>query len=375
MDVYRALGIDPIINAAGTLTVLGCSLMPPEVVDAMAAASRAFVDMHELHLAAGRRLAELIGVEAVHVCDGGAAGIAVMAAACLAGSDPARIARLPDTAGMKRKFIVQQAHRTSFDQAVRVAGGELVEVGADAAAMAAAIDDQTAAIFHTIAWSCTEPALSLPEVVAIAHKAGVPVMVDAAAEVPPLANLTRFLAEGADLVTFSGGKAMRGPQASGLILGRADLVEACRRNSNPHASVGRPMKVGKEEIIGLVRAVELYVSKDHAAEMALWERRVAYVLEAVADLPHVRAWRQFPFGIGQLIPHAAVTWDESAVGISADAVASRLKEGRPRIAVQVFKPKEVGAGLGELRIQPHTLREGEEVIVARRLRECLSEPS
>lgn len=374
MDVYRELGVEPIINAAGTLTVLGGSLMPPEVTDAMAAASRAFVNMRELHEAAGRRIAELIGAEAAHVTSGAAAGITLMAAACMAGSDPKRIAQLPDTTGMRSLFVVQRSHRNPYDQALRVAGGRFLDIDANAAQLQeAAAREEVAGVFYTVAWFCRGESLALPQVVEIAHRHGKPVLVDAAAEVPPVENLRRFLAEGADLVAFSGGKAIRGPQCTGLLLGRRDLIEACALNDNPNYGVGRPMKVGKEEIIGLVKAVELYVRKDHAVEMAVWERRVAHILSALSDLPHVRVWRQFPYGIGQLIPHAALTWDVEAVGITPQELVDKLLAGKPRIAVQLVNPARHSSdrAVPEIRVHPHTLCDGEEMVVARRLRELL----
>jgi L-seryl-tRNA(Ser) seleniumtransferase len=256
-----------------------------------------------------------------------------------------------------------------------VAGGEFGEIDSDAGELERALGDEVAAVFYTHAWFCPREALPLAQVAAAARRAGVPVIVDASAEVPPVENLTRFLREGADLVTFSGGKAIRGPQASGFILGRADLIEACRRNDCPNMSVGRSMKAGKEEIAGLVKALELYVTKDHAAEMAEWERRVARVLEALSGLQGVRAWRQLPYGIGQQIPHAAVSWDEAALGLTHEEVSRRLRAGRPRIAVQVVGPQRyafAGYTAAELRVHPHTLQEGEEIVVAGRLREALS---
>jgi len=297
-----------------------------------------------------------------------------MAAACMADTDREKIVRLPDTTGMKQKFLVQRAHRNPFDQALRVAGGAFVEIGADADELVEALDEEVAAVFHTFAWFCTGEGLPLEQVAKIAHRAGVPVIVDAAAEVPPAENLSRFLREGADLVTFSGGKAIRGPQSSGLVLGRRDLVEACRLNDNPNMSVGRSMKVGKEEIVGLVKAVELYVGKDHAAERVVWERRVACVIEALSDLKHMRAWRQLPYGIGQQIPHAALSWDEHALGVTHEEAVRKLLDAQPRIAVQwVSTPRYAFAGLEapQVRVHPHALCEGEEVMVARRVREVL----
>jgi uncharacterized pyridoxal phosphate-dependent enzyme len=375
LDVFAALGVSTVINAAGTLTAFSGSLVHPEVTDVMAASSRSFVDMTELHLAAGKRVAELIDVEAAHVCSGAAAGIALMAAACMAGTDKERIAQLPDTRGMRDAFVVQRAHRNPFDQAIRVAGGRFVEVDADPGALEAALSERTAAVCYTLAWFCREEALPLPQLVAVARRADVPVIVDAAAEIPPAENLSRFVQEGADLVAFSGGKALRGPQASGFVVGRSDLVEACRLNDCPQMGVGRPMKAGKEEIMGLVKAVELYVAQDHQVELAVWERRVAYIIEVLSELKHVRTRRQLPYGLGQQIPHVALNFEESVVGLTYEEVVSRLLSGRPRIAVQLVSPRHYDFSKNtptELRVHPHTLREGEEYVVGQRLREVLT---
>lgn len=374
MSIYDELGVRPVINAAGTLTRLGGSLMPPEVVAAMASAAEQFVDMDELHLVAGRRIADLIGVEAAHVCGSATAGIALMAAACMTGTDPARIAQLPETEGLKHRFLVQPAHRNPYDRALLLSGGRFVDVAPDPEALAAAIDERTAGVYYTFAWFCTQEALPLPQVAEIAHAAGVPVIVDAAAEVPPVSNLGRYTAEGADLVAFSGGKGLRGPQASGLILGRADLIEACRLNDCPYDALGRAMKTDKESIAGLAKAVELYIHADHAAQMAEWERRVQILLEAVVGLAGVRAWRQMPYGTGQLVPHAAVSWNEAALGITHAEAARRLLAGQPRIAVQLITVERYGFGgmtQTELRLHPHTLQPGQAEIVSEALRDVL----
>jgi L-seryl-tRNA(Ser) seleniumtransferase len=375
MDVYRQLGVTPVINAAGTLTTLGGSLILPEVMEVMVAASRAFVPMDELHLAAGERIAEALGVDAAHVCAGASAGIVLMAAACMAGSDPARIRQLPDTTGMRGTFVLQRAHRQPFDQALRVAGGTLQEVEADPSQLAEALrGEDVAALFYTCAWFCTGEALPLAQAAEMAHAQGVPVIVDAAAEVPPLENWWRFDKEGADLVAWSGGKAIRGPQCSGFVAGRVDLVEACRLNDNPYGSVGRSMKVGKEEIAGLVKAVELYVARNHAADAYVWDRRVARVLEMLSDLPGVTARRQMPYGIGQQIPHVALTWDQASLGLSCEGLRQALLDGRPRIAVQLIRPWDEEHGdvnAPQIRVHPHTLREGEETVVAEQIRACL----
>jgi L-seryl-tRNA(Ser) seleniumtransferase len=380
MDVYADLGVTPVINAAGTLTTLGGSLILPEVMEAMADASRSFVPLDELHVAAGARIAEMLSVasahvEAAHVCAGASAGIVLMAAACMAGCNPERIAQLPDTTGMRDVFVVQHAHRQPFDRALRVAGGRLRQVAPDADALAtAARGADVAALFYTFAWFCTGEALPLARVAEIAHEAGVPVIVDAAAEVPPLENYWRLIKQGADLVAWSGGKAIRGPQSSGFVAGQAELVEACRLNDNPYGSVGRSMKVGKEEIAGLVKAVELYVARDHAADGLVWDRRVARVLEALSGVPGLAARRQMPYGIGQQIPHVALTWDPAALGVTYEGLRQALLAGRPRIAVQLVRPTDEEHGdvhSPQIRVHPHTLREGEETIVAERIRALL----
>lgn len=377
MNIYAELGVEPIINAAGTLTRLSGSLMHPEVVEAMAEASRSFVDMQELHLAAGRRIAALIGVPAAHVCACAAAGISLMAAACIAGNNRDLIRRLPETQDLRHRFVIQRAHRNGFDRALLLAGGRFVEIESDAVELQEALrSEQVAGVYCTHAWFCTGDALPLAQVAYLAHDSGVPVIVDAAAEVPPLANLSRFLEEGADLVTFSGGKAIRGPQSTGFILGRPDLIEACRLNDCPNAGIGRPMKTGKEDIVGLVKAIELYVQADHASELALWEQRVAQVIEALGSLEHVRVWRQLPYGIGQQIPHAAVSWDEAALGLTHAEAVQALLQGAPRIAVQMIDPGRYGFGgytQTELRIHPHTLEGDQATIVAQRLKELLTD--
>ncbi|NKB71828.1 MAG: hypothetical protein GKR89_32530 [Candidatus Latescibacteria bacterium] len=375
MDIYRSLGVEPLINAAGTLTRMSGSVMLPEVVEAMEAASRHFVDMEELHRGAGRRAAELVGVEAAHICACATAGIALMAAACMAGTEGDKIRQLPDTAGLRRKFAAFRAHRNGFDQALRLAGGQFVEVDDSLAGLEDILQrDDLAGVFYTFSWFCPAGVPTLPQVTERAARAGVPVIVDAAAEIPPLENLRRFVDEGAALVAFSGGKALRGPQASGLVLGRADMVEACRLHDSPNMGVGRGMKAGKEEIVGLVRALELYSERDHDADRACWDGRLNTIERHLQEVPHVQLWRQMPYGLGQLIPHLAIQWDENVRQASHQQVQVRLKAGQPRIAVQlIHEPvyafaRDVGA---HLRVHPHTLQEGEEEAVGQALRQEL----
>ena len=368
--IYHDLGIEPIINAAGTVTAYSGTLMPPEVSDAMNQASRAFVIMEELHLAAGRRIAELIGVPAAHVCSSATAGIALTGAACITGGDREAIHRLPNVEGLKHEVIVQRTHRMAYDQAVLLSGGKFVEIEPEPKALAAAINEKTASVFFVVSWGLPGKAIPLPVVAEIVHARGVPVIVDAASELPPMSNLHRFLHEGGDLVVFSGGKGFRGPQASGLVLGRPDLVEACRLNDCPNPAIGRSMKTGKEEIVGLTKAVELYMNRDHDAEQLVWERRVQHIIDQVSTIPTVKAWRQLPYGVGQLFPHLAMTWDVNRIEVSYQEFWETMLAGTPRIMTQQyddpFRDRE-----RQIRVHVHTLQEGQEVIIARRIRDVL----
>ena len=265
MGIYEELGIQPIINASATLTKLGGSVMPPEVLDAMVEASRHFVDLNELQQRVGERLAELTRNEAAYVSSGAAAGLVLATAACIAGDDPAAIQRLPDLTGLKNEVIVHRSHRNGYDHAVRQVGVKLVEIGTslDTAEweLESAITDKTAAVFWFQGGMTGHG--DLPAGDRHRHRQSehvAPVIVDAAAQLPPTENLWRFTEMGAALAVFSGGKDLRGPQSSGLIVGRKDLIDAIRVNGNPNHSIGRPMKVGKEEMVGLLKAVEIYLT-------------------------------------------------------------------------------------------------------------------
>jgi L-seryl-tRNA(Ser) seleniumtransferase len=271
--------------------------------------------------------------------------------------------------------VVQKTHRSGFDRAVRVAGGRFVEVEPHAEAIEAALNNDVAGVLYTLAWFCDGPATELNDVCRLAHARGIPVIVDAAAEVPPVANLRRFVDEGADLVTFSGGKAIGGPQSSGLVLGRDDLIRACAFNDAPNMNIGRGTKVAKEEIVGLVRALELYLERDHAEQMTVWETCVAYMVGRLQNIDGVRAVRQLPYGVGQQIPHVALTWDPATIALDYSDVVDRLYHAAPRIAVQLHRRDtgEYNPSVGpQIRIHPHTLRPGEERIVAEKIADILS---
>ena len=261
MGFYDRLGVKTFINGVGTVTAIGGSIMRPEVVEAMQEASRSYVRLPDLLEKAGQRVAELAGVEAAYITAGAAAGVTISVAACMTGKNNARIHQLPNTRGMKDEVIIQVMQRNYFELMIRLAGASLVEIGLANGTqdyhLESAINDQTAAIVHFVAFSLTSD-LPIERVIEIGHKHGVPVIVDAAAEFPPFSALRRWADMGADLTIFSGGKGIRGPQSTGLILGRKDLIEACAMNASPNNGVDRPPKVGKEEIAGVVTALELF---------------------------------------------------------------------------------------------------------------------
>jgi L-seryl-tRNA(Ser) seleniumtransferase len=381
MDVYERLGVRPVINATCHWTVYGGSVMWPEVVEAMADARRCCVDMRQLLDRASEVISRYTHAEASHVVSGCAAGLLAGAAAILTGGDPVRMAALPHTDGlMPNEFIaVRFARRRAPDgreyphwgyaQAVHGAGGRLVEVGgaggATRAEFEAAFGPKTAGVYWTS--DGVAPGIALDEVIAIAHARGVPVLVDASNTLPPPEHLYRFIELGADLVAFSGGKGLRGPQGSGILTGRADLIAAARRQSAPLQGIGRPLKVSKEEIIGLLTALEVWAARDHAADLAAAKRRTDAVVAALAGLPGIRAVHRFPDHAGRPYPTAFVHIDP-ATGLTAAGVIEALLAGDPSIAVMHHDDPQV------VRVDVRVLSDDEAEIVARRLRQVLGAP-
>jgi D-glucosaminate-6-phosphate ammonia-lyase len=388
MSIYESLGVRPIINARSYSTKVGGCPLPLEVLDAMRAAAGCCVRMDELQEAAGRAIAEATGAETGIVTSGASAALTLAAAAAIAGFDVNKMNRLPDTSGMPNEIVVHRSHRNDYDHALRTAGARLVEVGFSYYTfpyeVESAITSNTVALFYQAGGDGT--VMPLAEFAAIAHRRGLPVIVDAAAELPPAGNLRAFTAAGADLAAFSGGKHLRGPQASGILAGRADLILSAalqhqdmdvfpstwplkrllaegRLAGPPHHGVGRGFKAGKEEIAGLITALRLYKDRDFEAELKQWTAAMQTIADAVNGLPGIAAHVQFPQPSGKAVPHAVVRMQGSA----ADVV-NALQEGEPRI--YVF---EHGADQGVIRFMPEALREGEAEIIARRLREVLEE--
>lgn len=364
MSIYDELGVRPLINASATLTRLGGSIMPQEVITAMIDASRHFVNLDELQRRVGEKLAELTHNEAAYVSTGAAAGLVLATAACVAGANPAAIARLPDTSGLKDEVIIHKSHRNGYDHAVRQVGVKIVEIGMALHTapweLEQAINPKTAAIFWFQGAMSGRGDLPLEQVIEIANRHQVPVVVDAAAQLPPVENLWRFTQMGAALAVFSGGKDLRGPQTTGLVVGRKDLIEAMRVNGSPNHSIGRPMKVGKEEMVGLLAAVKRYLALDHEARASQDEEVVAGWCATLNKLPGVQAERSFPNEAGQPLPRAKVTINAAQAGLSRDAVVKQLESGSPAISVSA-------SGDDALYLNPMTLADGEEQVLLDRL--------
>jgi len=368
-DIYDELGVRKIINGNATLTRLGGSIMPRVVLDAMSQASRHFVDMDELQDRVGKRIARITRNEAAYVSSGAAAGLVLGTAACMTGLDPEKRSRLPFTEGMKNEVIVHRHGRVEYDFAVRQAGGRLVEIGGpdvtEPEEMESAISDRTAAIMYFYNPSRMHFQVPLETGIEIAHSQGVPVIVDAAAQLPPVENLWRFTGMGADLALFSGGKGLCGPQPSGLILGRRELIDACAFNACPRHFIGRPMKVGKEEVVGLLAAVEWYLGLNHEAIAEDYERQVRFLVKQFDDPPTTTARRSFPSEAGQPMPRAEIILNEQVLGMGRDRVLELLRRGEPAIDL-------APAGEDGVYVNPQTLKPGEAEIIAERLRQVLS---
>ena len=361
-DYFKELGVRTFINAAGTYTVLSASLMEPEVMNAINYASKVFVPLNDLHDAVGKRIASLIGCESAMVTAGAASALTLGTAACMTGTSREFIRRLPDISGMKAEVIIQRKHRYGYDHAIRNCGIRFVEVETREELEGVAGDRTAMMVFY----NGGEPQgrIKAAEFAELGRKLRIPTLNDAAADVPPAENLSKFINMGYDLVTFSGGKGLRGPQSAGLLLGRRDLIEAARLNASPNSdSIGRGMKVNKEEILGMLAAVEVYLKKDHAAEWREWEKRAKTVADIVGPVPGIQTETFVP-EIANAVPHLRISWAEAALKISPAEAMKRLREGEPSIEL---RPEARAC----LEVAVWTLQPGEAQIIARRIREVL----
>jgi D-glucosaminate-6-phosphate ammonia-lyase len=364
-SVYESLGVKPVINATGTVTFLGGSLMPPEVVAAWVDASKHFVNILDLHDKAGERIAKLIGVEAALVTTGAAGALLLGTAAVVTRGDRDRIKRLPDTTGMKNEVILQKSHHSCYDNQLTDVGVKLIEVET-AAEVKRAVTERTALMFFMNVAEA-DGRIKREEWLDLARSAGVPTLLDAAADVPPLERFSGYNKMGFDLVAFSGGKAIRGPNDTGLLLGRKELIEAAKQNTNPHCgTIGRMMKVSKEDMVALLAAVERFVKLDHEAELKEWERRLAAIEKAALEVPAVQCERIVP-PIANHVPHLIVSWDEKRVKISREQLTKELAAGDPPILIG----RVHGTGDKGILISVFVLQEGEDRIVAEQLQAIL----
>ncbi|PYU41726.1 MAG: hypothetical protein DMG54_18765 [Acidobacteria bacterium] len=378
-NVYTRLGVKTIINCRGTWTYLSGSLEFPEVRAAQREASEYFVNMFELQHAASRRLAELTGAEAGMVTSGAAGAMASAAAACMAGSDPKNIWQLPDTTGLKQE-VIMVGGRSAFDNAIRLTGAKLVLVGT-AEELANAINQNTAMIYTTHLGS------DLQTENAVAKKYSIPMLLDDAAGIPPIANIKLYAQMGLDMYTFSGGKGLRGPQCSGLLLGRKDLIEAAMLNTSPwEGAVCRAMKVGKEEIVGLLLAVETWLKTDFDALNREWNARVERIAKLVKTVSGVETDISIPKD-GNRYPTLYISWDEEKWGFTVRDCVQKLRAGDPVIevagadnpsivpAVREGNPKQSSkesAQRRRLELVSSTIQPHEAIIVGQRIRELLS---
>jgi D-glucosaminate-6-phosphate ammonia-lyase len=363
-DYFRELGVRPFINAAGTYTAMTASLMLPEVMEAINYASKHYVMLDELHDRVGERIATLVRAEAAMVTSGAASALTLGTAAALTGMDRQKISDLPNLTsvpGMKSEVIIQKAHRFGYDRAVRNCGVRLVEVETRDDLERAVSDKTAMMLFYNN--NNKEGQIRDEEFAQLGVKHSVPTLNDAAADVPPVDNLWKYTAMGFDLVAFSGGKGIRGPQSAGLLLGRKPLIAAARQNGSPNGNaIGRGMKVNKEEIVGMLAALELFVAKDHAREAREFARRAEEIRKSAAAVPGVKA-EVFVPEVANHVPHVRVTWDAASGAPKPAAVVRALQEGEPSIAIRAEGESLV---VGVWMMQP-----GEEKIVARRLRQEL----
>jgi len=380
--VYARLGVKPIINAGSWLTALGGSLMAPEVLRAMEEASTAFVDLRALQAAAGEVLARACGAESGFVTGGAAASNLLMAAACMTGDDPSKIDQLPNSSGMKNEVVLFDGHGNHYDSNYEIAGATIVRWGSSGPddsggsgtgsiqdQLEAAFSDQTCAMAWIAAPFMRDP-MPFKEAAAIARELGIPVIVDAAAEVPPADNLTRFITEGADMVGYSGGKGIGGPQGSGMLVGREDLVLAAYENHlnsrGTRAGVGRSAKASKEDIVGLVTALQIFTDSDHEAVRAGWRAGAEHIVERLGNIDGLRIVLEDgdPNRQG---PQAVIYFESDWDGPDPGDVRAALLAGDPAI--------HVGAGGygDEINIVMVNVQSGEERIIAERLEEILVE--
>ena len=364
-DLFKELGVTPVINAGVTMTFLSGSLMMPEVLDAINSTAHDFANMYELQDKVGAKMAEMLQCEAAMVTSGAACAILLGTAAAITGTDPVKMKLLPNLPGERPEVIMQKSHRYLFDQAVTTTGAKIIEIeGPDE--MEKAFNPNTVmTLFFNAAGSSS---VTHEDFVAISKRHKIPSFIDAAADVPPAENLFKFQKMGFDLITFSGGKMIRGPQSAGLLFGRKDLIEAAKLNHSPHeAPIGRPMKVNKEEMFGMYAALKSYLERDHKKEWKDWLDRISRIQSMVESVPGVKGEVHVDPGPANAFPSLHLSWDEQKVKISPKDVQEALKKGSPSIVTNLAgKGDKRMLSVGVVLLKPEQVK-----IVGRRVQEIL----
>ena len=369
--IEEDLGIKPVINCTGTLTLLGGNIVEEEVVDAMKEAARSFFDMQELHRKAGEFVAKLLGAEAAYIVNGAEAGLVLSLASCLTRGDIEKMVSLPDLGG---EVIVQKLHRNLYDYIIRFTGAKVVEIGGKGGTtrrdLESAINEHTVASVY-FAYDPQDGVLPLEQVSEICRSRGVPVIADAAAELPPKENFTRFLSRGADLVLFSGGKDIGAPNDTGLVIGRKDLIEGCRilgpqsyikYKGESHIFIGRPLKTSKEDVFAFVAALKKYLSTNDETRASNWEKTADFFIERFKRVAKVRKIYGGPRQPRPtIVPKVEI--ELPVGGINADDFVKELRAGDPPIAAYAVE--------GKLYLNVQCLKDGDEKIVAERMLQLL----
>jgi uncharacterized pyridoxal phosphate-dependent enzyme len=371
-NVYEELGVTTVINGQGTMTVLGGSLMRPEVEAVMALAGQHFVSVPDLEVAAGKRIAEMLKLPAGYsaiVTSGAAAAMQSGLAGILTGHNPKFIEQIPDLTGMKSEVIIQKAHRNPFDHQLRTTGVKLIviETRED---LRKAVNEKTA-MMHFSNFANDAGQIKVEEWVKLGKELKIPTFIDAAADTPPVSHLWDYANMGYDLIAFSGGKAIRGPQCAGLLIGKQELVASALLNNSPHEdTIGRSQKVGKEEIVGMIKALECYLNDDQEALNKEWQSRLEGISGKVTTLPGVTTSYFVP-DIANHVPHMEIKWDRDKIKISAEETVKSLRNGKPSIVLATAEKHAFGEKRDSLTIASFMLQPGEDTIIADKLYDLL----
>ncbi|MCP4975006.1 MAG: aminotransferase class V-fold PLP-dependent enzyme [Maribacter sp.] len=362
-NFFKELGLRTFINAAGTYTAMTGSLMHKEVTSAISYGATEYVNLDELHDKVGERIAELLGCEYATVSSGAFGAMTIGLAGIMCGMDEKKVAQLPDTTGLKNEVIVQKAHDIGYTHALINTGAKIIQV-TTAKELEKAINEKTAMLWFLNA-NTEQGEIKWEEFIGLANKHGIPSFIDCAADVPPVENLFKFTKLGFDLVAFSGGKGIRGPQSAGLLLGNRKFIEAARLHTPPRGTtIARGMKVNKEEVLGMMVALELYLARDHDKEWKLWERQIKLISDNALTVKGVETEIHVPPHANH-VPSLRIRWDENIVKISKDDMRKKLRDGHP--SIETVGNKEA-VGITTWMMDP-----GQERIVAQRVKEVLAE--